>query len=76
MVTKINEAEHSQLVAELRQRIAELEIRNQEYQTATQLDSHQSAQVSSVSEETATASTEVSMLCVKHDAGEQEIWGH
>lgn len=42
MITRINEAEHSQLIAELRQRIAELEIKNQEYQTANQIAPHQS----------------------------------
>ena len=37
MVCKINDAEQSQLVAELRQRIAELEISNQEYHTTNEI---------------------------------------
>lgn len=39
MVSKINEAEQSLLVAELRQRIAELEISNQEFQVTNELSS-------------------------------------
>ena len=37
MVAKINDAEQSHLVAELRQRIAELEIANQEYQVTNEI---------------------------------------
>lgn len=37
MVAKINDAEQSQLVAELRQRIAELEIANQEFQVTNEI---------------------------------------
>ena len=37
MASKINEAEQSQLVTELRQRIAELEISNQEFQASQEI---------------------------------------
>ena len=39
MINKINDVEQSQLVTELRQRIAELEISNQEFHTSKEISS-------------------------------------